>query len=116
MMPSEALFTPIFVRVLANHVQVLWLRFGTARYGFRKSGLFNSLRRQFVPVRFRQPRYGTVHPSIGGCTRTTPMPPDPTGAPGRGSPRRLKTLRDGSSRGGAGYTIGAGSVVAGARQ
>ena len=115
-MLTEADFTPIFVRVPAHHMRALWLRFGTVRYSFPRSRFFNSLPGRFVPVQFPRRRYGTVHPSIGGCTRTTPMPPDPTGAPGRGSPRRLKTLRDGSSRGGAGYTIGAGSVVAGARQ
>ena len=75
MMPSEALFTPIFVKVLANNVQMLWLRFGTVRYGFLLSWFFNALRARFVPVRFRGRRYGTVHPSIGGCTRTTPVPP-----------------------------------------
>jgi hypothetical protein len=76
-MPSEALFTPILVRVPADHVRMLWLRFGTVRYAFPKSQFFNSLRARFVPVRFPRRRYGTVHPSIGGCTRTTPVPPDP---------------------------------------
>ena len=60
-----------------DHMQALWLRFGTVRYAFPLSRFFNSLRARFVPVRFRGRRYGTVHPSIGGCTRTTPVPPDP---------------------------------------
>jgi hypothetical protein len=60
-----------------NHVMVLWLRFGTVWYGFRVSLFFSDLRARFVPVRFSRRRYGTVHPSIGGCTRTTPVPPDP---------------------------------------
>ena len=76
-MRAEAHFTPIVVRALVNHAQVLWLRFGTVRYGFPRSWFFNSLRGRFVPVRFPRRRYGTVHPSIGGCTRTAPVPPDP---------------------------------------
>jgi hypothetical protein len=70
-------FTPLVVRVPVNHVRALWLHFGTVRYAFPLSRFFNSLRVRFVPVRFRRRRYGTVHPSIGGCTRTTPVPPDP---------------------------------------
>jgi hypothetical protein len=75
-MLAEANFTPIVVRVPMDHMQALWLRFGTVRYGFSVSFLFNALRARFVPVRFCRRRYGTVHPSIGGCTRTTPVPPD----------------------------------------
>jgi hypothetical protein len=77
MMPSEALFTPILVRVPTDHERRLWLRFGTVRYAFPLSRFFNSLRARFVPVRFRRRRYGTVHPSIRGCTRTTPVPLHP---------------------------------------
>ena len=77
MMLAEANFTPIVVRVPMDHMQALWLRFGTVRYDFPRSCFFNSLRGRFVPVRFPRRRYGTVHPSIGGCTRTTPVPPDP---------------------------------------
>jgi hypothetical protein len=76
-MLAEANFTPIVVRVPMDHMQALWLRFGTVRYGFLVSLFFNVLRARFVPVRFPRRRYGTVHPSIGGCTRTTPVPPDP---------------------------------------
>jgi hypothetical protein len=77
MMLADANFTPIVVRVLANHAQALWFHFGTVRYDFRRFRFFNSLRARFVPVRFCRRRYGTVHPSTGGCTRTTPFTPDP---------------------------------------
>jgi hypothetical protein len=76
-MLAEANFTPIVVRVPMDHMQALWLRFGTVRYGFLVSLFFNALRARFVPVRFCRRRYGTVHPSTGGCTRTTPFTPDP---------------------------------------
>ena len=76
-MPPEAHFTHILVRVPAGNPRALWLRIGTVRYGFLVSWFFNTLRDRFVPVRFRRRRYGTVHPSIRGCTRTTPVPPDP---------------------------------------
>ena len=76
-MLAEANSTPIVVRVPMDHMQALWLRFGTVRYGFRVPFLFHDLSARFVPVRFSRRRYGTVHPSIGGCTRTTPVPPDP---------------------------------------
>ena len=70
-------FTPFVVRVPMNHARVLWLHFGTVRYAFPLSRFFNSLRARFVPVRFRRRRYGTVHPFIIGCTRTTRVPPHP---------------------------------------
>ena len=76
-MLAEANSTPIVVRVPMDHMQALWLRFGTVRYDFRVLFLFSDLSARFVPVRFCRRRYGTVHPSIGGCTRTTPVPPDP---------------------------------------
>ena len=76
-MLTEADFTLIFVRVPAHHMRALWLRSSTVRYSFLRSRFFNSLPGRFVPVRFPRRRYGTVHPSIGGCTRTTPVPPDP---------------------------------------
>ena len=76
-MLADVNFTPIAVRVPMNHMQALWLRFGTVRYGFLVSLFFNALGGRFVPVRFGRRRYGTVHRSIGGCTRTTPLPPDP---------------------------------------
>ena len=60
-----------------NHVRTLWLHFGTVRYGFLVPWFFNRLHARYVPVRFCRRRYGTVHPSIRGCTRTTPVPPDP---------------------------------------
>jgi hypothetical protein len=107
-------FTPIVVRVLMNHVLALWLHFGTVRYAFPLSRFFNSLRARFVPVRFRRRRYGTVHPSIGGCTRTTPLTPDPY----RRARARLPATAENTSTagpGGAGCTIGAEPVTAGAR-
>jgi hypothetical protein len=91
MMLAEANFTPIVVRVPMDHMQALWLRFGTVRYGFLVSLFFNALRGRFVPVRFSRHRYGTVHPSIGGCTRTTPVQRTRTGLPGQGSGRRPRT-------------------------
>jgi hypothetical protein len=114
-MLAEANFTPIVVRVPADHMQALWLHFGTVRYGFLVSLFFNALRGRFVPERFSRRRYGTVHPSIGGCTRTTPVPPDPYRLAGA---RRRATAEDTATAGpgGAGYTIGAGPVTAGARQ
>jgi hypothetical protein len=75
-MPTEAHFTQIFVSVPRDHMQPLWLHVGTVRYGFAWSWFFKGLRPQFVPVRFPRRRYGTVHPSIKGCTRTTPASPD----------------------------------------
>jgi hypothetical protein len=84
MMLVEANFTPIVVRVPMDHIHALWLRFGTVRYGFPRSCFFNSLRARFVPVRFSRRRYGTVHPSRGGCTRTTPIPADPYRRTGTG--------------------------------
>jgi hypothetical protein len=89
-------FTPFVVRVPMNHVRTLWLHFGTIRYAFPLSRFFNSLHARFVPVRFRRRRYGTVHPSIRGCTRTTPVPPDPY--------RRTRPRVQ--SRSGANHTIG----------
>jgi hypothetical protein len=76
-MRAEVHFTPIVVSILVNHVQMLWLHFGTVRYGFWCSLLFNGLGARFVPVRFSRHRYGTLHPSIRGCTRTTHASPDP---------------------------------------
>ena len=114
MMLAEANFTLIVVRVPMDHMQALWLRFGTVRYGFRVSWSFNSLRGRFVPVRFSRRRYGTVHPSIGGCTRTTPLPPDPyrlVGARLQATAEDMAT----SGPGGAGHTIGAQPGTAGAR-
>jgi hypothetical protein len=76
-MLAAANFTLILPRVPAGNPSGLWLHLGTVRYGFLGSWFFNGLRDRFVPVRFRRRRYGTVHPSIRGCTRTTPVPPDP---------------------------------------
>jgi hypothetical protein len=115
MMLAEANFTPIVVRVPMDHMQALWLRFGTVRYDFQVSWFFSSLCARFVPVRFSRRRYGTVHPSIGGCTRTTPVPPDPY----RLARARLRATAEDTATagfGGAGYTIDAGPVTAGARQ
>ena len=75
-MSPNANFTPIVVRVPMNHVRALWFHSGTVRYGFPVSWFFNALRARYVPVRFCRHRYGTVHPSIRGCTRTTPVPPE----------------------------------------
>jgi hypothetical protein len=95
-MPAEAYFTLLLVRVPGANSRVLWLRIGTVRSGFLVSWFFNRLRDRFVPARFRRRRYGTVHPSIRGCTRTTPVPPDPYRGTG---PRH-------QSRGGADSRIG----------
>ena len=114
MMLAESNFTPILVRVPMDHIQALWLRFGTVRYGFPVSSFFNGLRAQFVPVRFSRRPYGTVHPSIGGCTRTTPLPPDRY----RLVRARLQATAEDMATagpGGAGHTIGAQPVTAGAR-
>jgi hypothetical protein len=114
-MLAEANFPPIVVRVPMDHMRALWLRFGPFRSGFPRSWFFNALRARFVPVRFSRRRYGTVHPSIGGCTRTTPVPPDPY----RLARARLRATPEDTATagpGGAGYTIGAESVTAGARQ
>jgi hypothetical protein len=113
-MLAEANFTPIVVRVPMDHTRALWLRFGTVRYGFPVSLFFNSLRARFVPVRFPRRRYGTVHPSIGGCTRTTPVPADPY----RLVRARLRATAEDTAMagsGGAGYTTGAEPAAAGAR-
>jgi hypothetical protein len=111
-MLAKANFTPIVVRVPADHMQALWLRFGTVRYGFRLSLFFNCLCPRFVPVRLSRRRYGTVHPSIGGCTRTTPLPADPY----RLVRARLRATAEDTATAGAGYMICAGPVPAGARQ
>jgi hypothetical protein len=88
-------FTPFVVMVPMNHVQILWLRFGTVRYGFLVSWFFNWLGGRYVPVRFCRLRYGTVHPSIRGCTRTTPVSPDPyRGARAERQSARRKHGRD----------------------
>jgi hypothetical protein len=108
-------FTPFVVRVPMNHARALWLHFGTVRYAFPLSRFFNSLRARFVPVRSPLRRYGTVHPSIRGCTRTTPVPTDPY----RLVRARLRATTDDTATagpGGAGYTIGTEPVTAGARQ
>ena len=97
-----------------DYMRTLWLRFGTVRYGFVVSWFFKTLRGRFVPVRFSRRRYGTVHPSTGGCTRTTPVPPDPY----RIARARLRATAEDTATaglGGAGYTICAGPVPAGAR-
>ena len=86
MVSPNANFTPIVVRVPMNHVSALWFHFGTVRYGFLVSWFFNSLRARYVPVRFCRHRYGTVHPSIRGCTRTTPAPSGPVPALPDGGP------------------------------
>ena len=115
MMLADANFTPIVVRVPMDHMQALWLRFSTLRYGFPVSLFFNALRARFVPVRFSRRRYGTVHPSIRGCTRTTPLPP----APYRLARARLRPTAENTATagpGGAGYTTGAEPAIAGARQ
>ena len=115
MMLAEANFTPIVVRVPMDHIYALWLRFGTVRYGFLVSLFFNALRGRFVPVRFPRRRYGTVHPSIGGCTRTTHLPLDPY----RLARGRLQATAENTATagpGGAGYTISADPAIAGARQ
>jgi hypothetical protein len=111
-MPSEADFTPIVVRVPMDHMQALWFHCGTVRYAFRRFRFFKSLRARFVPVRFRRPRYGTVHPSIGGCTRTTPVPPGPYRRPQRrfGKLSRAGRLAAPATR------SGPGAVAAGACQ
>jgi hypothetical protein len=116
MMPSEALFTRILVRLPADHMRTLWLRFGTVRYGFQWSLFFNGLCGRFVPVRFPRRRYGTVHPSIGGCTRTTPVPPNPYRGARAGPLTPIENQGCSWSRGSTGYTIGAGPAVAGACQ
>jgi hypothetical protein len=98
-----------------DHMRALWLRFGTVRYGFRVSFLFSDLSARFVPVRFCRRRYGTVHPSIRGCTRTTPVPPDPY----RLARARVRATAEDTATadlGGAGYTIGGEPVTVGARQ
>jgi hypothetical protein len=77
MASAKANSTPIVVRVPMNHVGMLWFHSGTVRYGFPVAWFFNELRARYVPVRFWRHRYGTVHPSIRGCTRTTPVPADP---------------------------------------
>jgi hypothetical protein len=113
-MLADANFTPIVVRVPMDHMQALWLRFGTVRYGFLVSLFFNILHSWFVPVRFSRRRYGTVHPSIGGCTRTTRASPDPY----RLARARLPATAENTSTagpGGAGCTVGAEPVTAGAR-
>ena len=115
MMLAEANFTPIVVRVPMDHMQALWLHFGTVRYGFPRACFFNSLRGRFVPVRFPRRRYGTVHPSIGGCTRTTPVPADPY----RLVRARLWATAEDTATGGpggTGYALSAEPVTAGARQ
>jgi hypothetical protein len=114
-MLAKANFTPNVVRVPMDHIHELWLRFGTVRYGFLVSLFFNALRGRFVPVRFSRRRYGTVHPSIGGCTRTTPIPADPYRL-ARGRLRATAEDTATAGPGGAGYTIGAQPVTAGARQ
>jgi hypothetical protein len=109
-------FTPFVVRVPMNDVRALWLHFGTVRYGFPVSWFLNNLRARFVPVRFRRRRYGTVHPSIGGCTRTTPVPPNPYRGARAGPLTPIENQGCSWSRGSTGYTIGAGPAVAGACQ
>lgn len=111
-MACKAHFTPFVVRVPMNHVDVLWFHFGTVRYGFRVLWLFNELRARYVPVRFCRHRYGTVHPSIRGCTRTTPVLQTRTGAPGRGSRRRLGS----TATAGRVAAPAPGPVAAGARR
>ena len=114
-MLAGANFTPIFCEVPMDHMQALWLRSGTVRYGFPVSPFFKGLCPRFVPVRFSRRRYGTVHPSIRGCTRTTPLPPDPY----RLARARLRgTAEDTATAGpgGAGYTISAEPLTAGAPQ
>ena len=109
-MLAGANFTPSVVRVPMDHMQALWLRFGTVRYDFPLSLFFNGLCPRFVPVRFSRRRYGMVHPSIGGCTRTTPVPPDPNRL---ARAKAEDTVTAGP--GGAGYTIGVEPATAGAR-
>jgi Domain of unknown function (DUF6378) len=91
MMRAGAHFTPICVRVLTNHVRMLWLRFGTVRYGFPRSRFFNSLPGRFVPVQFPRRRYGTVNPSIRGCTRPRSYLRTRTGARERNARRPQRT-------------------------
>jgi hypothetical protein len=91
-MLAAANFTLILPRVPAGNPSGLWLHLGTVRYGVLGSWFFNGLRDRFVPVRFRRHRYGTVHPSIRGCTRTTPTPPDhvPARSAEKSVPRRRR--------------------------
>ena len=72
---------------------------------FRLSRFFNSLRGRFVPVRFPRRRYGTVHPSIGGCTRPRPSLRTRTGARERNASRPQRTTPR-RARGSTGYRTG----------